>query len=60
MPDDKRVFHSFGELLEVTRFEASKNKGRRKPQPLPPAPKQPVLTSHEKPKVKGRLNSRAR
>lgn len=61
MPADKRVFHSFAELLEVKRFEKSKTKGRQKPQKLPPAPKQPVLTSHEsKPKQKGRVNSRAR
>jgi len=56
-----KEFHSFSELAEHARFEASKNKGQRKPQKLPPPPKQPVLTSHEpKPKFKGRVNARRR
>ena len=58
MPRGK-VFHSFSELAEATRFEAKKRDGR-KPSTLPPPLKQPVLTSHEKPKVKGRVNGRRR
>ena len=53
-----KTFHSFKELAEHTRFEASKNKGGGKPKQLPPPPKQPVLMVHEKPKVKGRVNAR--
>lgn len=53
-----KVFRSFQELADATRFEASKKKGGGKPKQLPPPPKQPVLTSHEKPKVKGRVNAR--
>lgn len=56
-----KEFHSFAELAEHARFEASKGKNRQ-PRKLPPPPKQPVLTSHEpkpvKPKVKGRVNAR--
>ncbi len=59
-----KVFHSFAELADHARFEASKNKGGRKPNKLPPPPKQPVLSSHEpkadKPRVKGRVNARRR
>lgn len=55
-----KLYHSFQELAEATRFEASKKKGGGKPKQLPPPPKQPVLTSHEKPKVSGRVNGRKR
>ena len=43
------VFRSFRELYEHMRPHwASNTRGRGKPTRLPPAPKQPVLTSHQK------------
>ena len=60
MPKNEKVFHSFADLAAATRFEQSKKKGGEKPRKLPPPPKQPVLTSHEKPKVQGRVNARKR
>lgn len=60
MPQGK-VFHSFAELADDARFQASKK--RRHVEKLPPPPVQPVLTAHErpaKPKVAGRINARRR
>lgn len=54
----QKVLHSFSELADHFRFEQSKKKGGGKPAKLPPPPKQPVLTSHTKPAVKGRVNAR--